>query len=388
MKLRNLGILLLLALVLLGCASASRSFSRGHFDDAINRSITILQREPSNELHLDILRDAYRVADANDRERILALQETGQPDIWGDVVTIYERMIARNRRINALPSSVISEIGFVFESHSQELAHARQRATEYHYAAGIQFLESGTRMAAREAFGHFEQVVALSGPDFRDVRRLRDRAQELGTIFVLFQAINRTPGFLPPEAVWHLTNIYPQHLNRRWIQYETEPRRSHYHFEVTFALERRIIFPITVNTRRFTETRTITEGTEFKLDNRGNPVLDSAGNAIRIPKRITLRCTVTEITQTKRVRLEGRLTYFDVENQRIVRSIALSRTFSAESVSFNTSGDLRALSDETRRRIRAPFIPLPTDEQMLIVAAQDLSAMVRQALLDNSRLIR
>lgn len=388
MKLRNLGILSFLLLLLLGCASASRSFSRGHFDEAINRSITVLQREPSNQRHLDILRDAYRVADANDKERILALQATGQPDIWGNIVTIYDRMIARNRGINALPSSVISEIGFVFESHSQELAHARQRATEYHYAAGIRELELGTRMAAREAFNHFERVIALSGADFRNVRQLRDRAQELGTIFVLFQAVNQTPGFLPPEAVWHLTNIYPQNLNRRWVRYETEPRRAHYQFEVTFALERRLVFPVTVNTRRFTETRTITEGTEFKLDNRGNPVLDSAGNAIRIPKRITLRCTVTEITQTKRVRLEGRLTYFDVENQRIVRSIALSRTFSAESVSFNTQGDLRALSDQTRRRVRAPFIPLPSDEQMLIVAAQDLSAMVRQTLSENSRLIR
>jgi len=391
MSLRSLGVLLLLFLslsLLMGCANASRSFRQGNFDDAINRCITVLQREPSNRLHLDILRDAYRVVDANDRERILALQATGQPDIWGEIVRIYERMAARNRRINALPSSVISDIGFVFLTHSEELAHARQRASDYHYAAGVRDLSMNTRMDARRAFNHFEEVVRFSGADFRNVRELRDRAQELGTIFVLFKVVNQSPGFLPPQAVWHLTNIYPQNLNRRWIRYETEQRRTHYDFEVVFALERTMLMPLTVNTRRFTETRTITEGTEFKLDNRGNPVLDSLGNAIRIPKRITLRCTVTEITQTRRVRMDGRLTYFDVENQRVVRSISLTRTFSAESVTFNTSGDLRALSDETRRRIRAPFVPLPSDEQMIVVASQDLSTMIRQTLVNNSHLIR
>jgi hypothetical protein len=389
MKLRNISVLLVLLLLAIGCTNASKAFRQGRYDDAINRCITVLHKEPSNRKHLDILRDAYRVADANDRERILSLRQSGQPDIWGNIVTIYERMVSRNRRINALPSSVLSEINFEYQSHSEELAEAKRRAAEFHYANGIRLLNMGTRMEARQAFAQFERVVTYAGLHFRDVQELRDRAEELGTVFVLFMAENRTNTFLPHEAIWHLTNIQPQQaLNRRWIRYDTEPRRSHYQYEIMFVLERRFVFPMNINTRRFTENRTITDGTEVKTDSRGRPVLDSNGNVIRVPRQLNLRCDVTEITQQKRVRLDGSLTYFDVENQRVLRVIPLTRTFSAQSVIFSTHGDLRALSDQTRRRISAPFIPLPNDEEMLVWAARDLSEMVRETLSNNSNLIR
>jgi hypothetical protein len=388
MKLRSLGVLLLLSLFLMGCKSASKSFRQGRYDEAINKCITVLNKEPSNRLHLDILKDAYRVANASDQERILALQGTGQPDIWGNIITIYERMVSRNRRINALPSSVISEIGFVFQSHAEELASAKQRATEFHYASGVRDLNMGTKADARRAFAHFENVVRYSSENFRDVRQLKARAEELGTIFVLFSVVNSSMGYIPQEAVWHLTNINARDLNRRWIRYDMEPRRSHYQYEVAFVFERTLLFPPTSSSRRFTETRTITEGTEFQTDSRGNPVLDSNGNAIRIPKRVTLRCTVTEVTHQRRVRLDGTLNYFDVENQRMVRMIPLSRTFGAESIMFNTHGDLRALSDQTRRRITAPPVPLPSDGELVIWAARDLSELVRQTMVNNAGLIR
>jgi len=332
--------------------------------------------------------DAYRVANANDQERILTLKGTGQPDVWGNIVTIYERVIARNRRINALPSSVLSEINFVYNSHSEELIDAKRRAAEYHYSAGIRELNAGTRLRAREAFRQFERVVFYSGESFRDVRELKARAEELGTVYVLFNVVDRSMGFLHPEAMWHLVNIYPQNLNRRWLYFDTEPRRSSYQYEITFMLERRSWFPPTTNTRRFTETRTITDGTEFRLDSRGNPVLDSNGNAIRVPKQVTLRCTVTEVTHQRRIRLDGTLTYFDVEMQRIIRVFPLNSTSTAQSVVFSTNGDLRALSDQTRKRVSAPFIPLPSDDEMVIWGAKDLSEQVRQTLLNNRNLLQ
>jgi hypothetical protein len=388
MKLRNLSVLLFLSLLAIGCQNASRSFKQGRYDDAIHRSITVLNREPSNKNHLEILRDAYRVVDANDKEQILALRQTGEPDIWGRIVSIYERMIARNRKIDALPSSVKNEVNFVFQSHNEELIVARQRAAEFHYAAGVNLLNVGKTAEARQAFANFEKVIVYAGADFRDVRELRARAEELGTLFVLFTVVNNTAAFIHPEAVWHLTNIQLNTLNRRWVQYHSEPRRSRYQYEVTFSLDRRIVFPTNVNTRRFTETRTITDGTEIQTDSRGKPVLDSAGNVVRVPKRLTLRCTVTEFTQERRVRLDGTLTYFDVENQRLTRSFLLNRTLSAFSTTFSTNGDLRALSDRTRRTVMAPFIPLPSDDEIVVRAAENMAELVRETLLNNRSLIR
>ena len=388
MNLRNFCVLILLSLFAIGCTNASKAFKKGQYDDAINRCIQILQKEPTNQKYLEILRDAYRIADANDKERILTLKGSGQPDIWGSTITIYERMIARNRRIDALPSSAKNEIEFVFYSHSNELTEAKRKATEYHYAEGIRRLNFGTRTEARQAFTQFERVVVYSGIDYRDVRNLMARAEELGTTFVLFRVVNNSPTYLPHEAVWHLINIQPQVLNKRWVKYDTDSIRPNYHFDVVFSLDRTILFPPAVNTRSFTETRTITDGTEFQTDSRGNPVQDSAGNFIRIPRNITLKCVVTEVTQSVQARLDGTMTYFDVETQRFLRSIPLSRTFTAHSSSFRTDGDLRALSDQTRKRITAPVMPLPAPDQMLVWAAQDMTEMIRETLSANSNLMR
>lgn len=388
MRLRGFCTLLLLTLFAIGCTSASKFFKRGKYDDAITASIRVLNREPSNQKHLDILRDAYRVADAEDKTRILTLKETGEPDIWGNIITIYERMIARNRKVEALPSSVKNVIDFVYQSHGEELTTAKQRATEYHYATGIQRLNLGTKTEARQAFAHFEKVVLYSGANYRDVRELRARAEELGTTFVLFSLVNRTATFLPPDAIWHLTNVHPESMNKRWVKYDTEPRRSSYQYEITFTLERNIWYPTTASTKRFTETRTITDGTEYKTDSKGKPVLDSNGNFIKIPKTVTLKCVVAERIQQRKARLDGSLTYFDVENQRVVRMIPLTRTVVANSSRFTTTGDLRALSDQTRRRITAPFVPLPQNDELIIWASRDLGEQIRQALIENAHVVR
>ena len=392
MKLRSLGTLLLLALLAASCASASKSFRKGQYDDAITRSIKVLQKEPTNSKHLSILSDAYRMATFNDQERILALQQTGRADMWGSVVTIYERMGNRNRRIEALPSSVKNAIDFTFKSYSDELADARHKAADYHYALGVQRLNIGTVAEARSAFNDFERVISYVGQDYRDVRNLRARAEEMGTVFVLFKLVNRSNPYghpLHPEVVFNLTNIETQSLNnRRWIRYDIEPRRESYQFEVIYSLERIVVFPITASTRQTTESRTITEGTEFKTDSQGKPVLDSAGNFIRVPKTMTVRCTIVETIQEKRIMLEGNLTYYDAVNRRNIRVISVGQTASSHASTFSTVGDLRALSDQTRRRITAPFVPLLNDEAMIILASRDLGVQLRRALSDNSGLIR
>jgi len=388
MKLRSFGILILLLLFAIGCTSASKSFKKGRYDDAIAKCIKVLYKEPSNQKHLDILRDAYRVADANDKERILALKQGGQPDVWGSIVTIYERMIARNKKIDVLPSSVKNEINFAYQSHSEDLALAKQKATEYHYAAGVQKLNVGTKIEARRAFADFEKVIFYSGANYKDVRELKAYAEDLGTTYVLLRLSNSSGAFLPPEAVYNLTNINPESMNKKWVRYEAETRREYYQYEVTLSLDRIILFPITVNTKQLTETKTITDGTEYLTDSKGKPVLDSLGNFIKVPRKVTLACTIREIIQQKTMRLDGSLTYFDVENRRMVRTILMTGSAVAHSTAFHTSGDLRALSDYSRRRITAPFIPLPPDEAMVILASQNLSEQMRIALNEHAGLIK
>jgi hypothetical protein len=243
-------------------------------------------------------------------------------------------------------------------------------------------------MEARQAFADFEKVISYSGVNYKDVGNLKAQAEDLGTTYVLFALVNRSIPYLPPEAVANLTDVRPQSMNKRWVKYDSEPRRSSYQYEVTFSLDRSILYPIAVNTRRFVETKAITGGTEYKTDSKGKPVLDSNGNFIKIPKVVQLKCTITEVIQEKKIQLDGALTYYDVENRRTVRTVALTKTAVAYSSTFKTNGDLRALSDKTKNRITAPFVPLPNDELLLIWVSKDMGEQIQVALNDNAYLIK
>jgi hypothetical protein len=380
--------LLFVLLVAVGCKNASKSLQRGQYDDAITRSISVLNKNPGDQKHLDILKAAYRLADLDDKDRLETLKRTGQPDIWERVIRIYENMIARNRKVESLSSSIKQAIDFRYECHVDALAEARLRAAEHFYALAVQRLETGNRFDIRRAYNDLERVIRYAGNAYRDAPRLRDIAREAGVTYVNYRVENRTAFPLPHEGIYHLGNISPETLSSFWIRYEVGSQRPDIHFEVVFTIDRFTLSPITTSSKQNSYSQTIEDGRDYVRDNSGRVILDSLGNPVTVPRRITVRCDVTEISHRRTARLGGNLAYFDVETQRWLRTFPLTWEQTATSTTFNVRGDTRALPADVARRINAPVSSLPNDMDMIISATRGLSRQIHTTMNNNKSLVR
>ncbi len=388
MKYFFLSTLCALVLVFVGCTNASKALQKGRYDDAIEKSIKVLNKKPSDAKHLEVLKTAYSLADLNDDERISELKKSGQPDIWAQVVSIYERMIERNKRMESLPSSVKNTIEFSYRSYNDELSAAKRKAADYHYASGIQKLEKGTRNDARSAYSDFDRVEKYAGTAYKDVEKFKDKARAMGTVYVLYNVENATGRHLSAPMVYNLGDIHPDYLNSFWVHYayaEHSPNdpssqgntNVSHHYTATFTLEDLLISPVVVKTQQKSYSQTITDGKEYLKDAKGKPVLDSAGRFIEIPKKRTLTCNVVEITQSKEVRVGGTLAYYDVEKKRWMRAFPLDYRVVLSSSMYDVKGDKRALDKDLRKHVEAPVAALPTDEAMLIMATEELGDKIR-----------
>ncbi len=275
---------------------------------------------------------------------------------------------------------------------------AKRKAADYFYASGEQKLNKKTQIDARNAYADFEKVIHYAGTGYRDVEARKEEAQELGTAYVLYQLKNLTNRRISDAVIYNLADIRPSSLNSFWVRYEYEQGEKKntsylyetptsvtnflYQYHATFSLNLYEVSPVVMRTKQNSYNKTITDGTEYLTDSKGKPILDSTGNFIKVPKKIHLTCNVVEVIQEKRALLGGSLTYHDVANNRQMRAFQLQHEAIAISSVFDIKGDTRALSETERKRVSAPAVPLPLDENLLILCSQDLGEKLRQAMKD------
>lgn len=371
------------------CRSASKSLSKGDYDTAIEKCIKVLQKEPTNADHLEILRTAYQLGTLYDEERIITLKTRGEPAFWGDLVDAYQRIKNRDDKILRLPASVQSAMEFQPKNIEEDLLVAKRKAAEYYYAKGVQLMNPDDRFACREAYNNFVRASKYF-PEYKDLNELKALAREGGFTHVLLLLENRSGKYLDPNCKFNLLqNAKPSYLqNKSWtvVHYEGVPEDFHYVY--TFVLQHFSFSPVknSVNTR--TESKVIDDGWEYKTDSKGKPVLDSAGAFIKVPKKKTISCILTESKLLKSVALEGDLQLVEMPSQRWVTTHRMRCEENAVSIQYSLSGNKKALSEESLRKIQMPVNPLPPDRVLLEEACGRMGVNIASRMDAQSYLIK
>ncbi|MDR2907036.1 MAG: hypothetical protein LBU91_03475 [Bacteroidales bacterium] len=382
-------ILVGIVLVVVSCTSASKYLQRGRYDDAITKSISDLKKNPADEESLGILRDAYRLADLNDKERLASLEAQNYPEIWDGVITIYQTMIARNKRMEELPSSVKNTVNFQYESYENQLNDAKHKAADYHYGIALKRMEQHTTAEYRAAYNDFNKVIQYVGSNYKDVAELQAEAREKGTVYVCYTVDNRSGHSIPNEAIYNFGDIDPQTLNSSWVKYEVGCDRESSQYQITYTLDRCNIFQPKSEIRQKSYSKEIQDGTEYKTDENGKPVLDASGNFIKIPKIVHISCNVVEVIQRKSIQIGGVLTFINVENNyRVMRTLPITRSTSVARSTFDIKGDTRAIPADVQKRISKPSFPMPVDNDLMITASQDMVGHIRQSIRNNAYLFK
>ena len=184
--------ILLIGALLGACSSSKKYLQRGNYDAAIRLAIKKLRKKPTKEKEILILEKAYIKANNINNERMDFLKLEGNPDMWDEVYQIYNRMKTRQSLVNeVLPLQLLSTgrmVQFPRVNYDEEIINAKKKAAEYFYAHATQLLAKGDRENAKRAYLEYKKVKAFY-PNYKDVDEKLKESKYLATLKVIAEPI-------------------------------------------------------------------------------------------------------------------------------------------------------------------------------------------------------
>ena len=354
---------LFLGIILIGCG-AKKQYVKGNYDAAIRKAVTKLRKNPDHLKTLTILEDAFLVAQNTDISKIELLKREGAPENWDQIFRHYKQIKTR-----------------------QDLVSSKQKAAEFYYANGQQLLANNNRRDARMAYDEFMKVKGFY-QNFKDVDQLLDQSREKGTAYVLFKMENNTGMIMPSGFEQEILKISLARLNDTWTQFHTtEKEGNNYHYYLKFNMSGMAISPEQMKEVHYVESDTIQDGWDYVKDENGNVMKDSLGNDIKTKKFIKVSCNIVETQQFKTATVSGNLDFFNIETQQLIQTVPVRSDATFEHYSAKANGDLRALSAQTKQKIKSRPAPFPSDEQLIMMGTTELKESLKRIITQNKRAI-
>ncbi len=386
---------LLLSCVISACHTAQKYLESGDYDEAITYCVSKLRGKPKKKTELvQGLELAFKKAQARDLNTAERLIADGRPENWERINVLHRQIRDRQNKIAPLlPLS--SKDGyrakFEFVDIGKLEGQSREKAAEYLYSCAeslLQRAENGDRPAAREAYNTLKDIEARYFRNYREKDRLLQDARALGTTHISFEIRNKSDKILPRDFADRVLSISAADLNTEWKIFHINPAANQaVDYRVVFNIRQVEISPERVNERNYFDEKEIQDGFDYVLDERGNVKKDTAGNDIKTPHYVRIRANVLEVFQTKAARLTGMLEVVEASGNSRIDARDLSAEIRFENYASTFHGDKRALSEESLCRIGNRPIPFPSDENMLLQAADRLKPDIRDELRRNRAIL-
>lgn len=376
--------------ILIACVSSKSLLDKGRYDEAIEKAVKKLKKSPQNKKEINVLEHAYKLANEHDINRINLLKKEGDPKSWNEIFIRYEQLNKRQNFVGTLPQNILLKIGYNKIDYDQEIINAKRNAAEYFYVHAQKLLESNIKSEIRKAYAELMKVKEYY-PNYKDVDQLIYKAKELGTAYVYFTINNSSNAQLPPDFEDMLTDLSLYQFNDMWIYFENKkiPGRN-YDYTIKVDIKSITISPEKISEKQEIETKTIDDGWQYVLDEKGNVKKDSAGNDIKIKKTKTIMCKVIETSLHKAAKIMGTIEFIDNNNSNTILKEPVTADSFFDYVWYNANGDLNALSSETRKKIeKSPKpIPFPSDLEMISLAGNVLKRMTKDIVYKNKKLLQ
>ena len=380
-------ILFLIALFFNACVSPQKLVETGQYDRAVLQSVKKLSGNKKKKAkYVAALEEAFEKATKRDMAQAEWLKREKRPENWEKINKIYRGIRERQERIEPL-LPLIDEYGikadFKFVRVDGLERESKEKAAEYLYTHAQELLldaEKGDKYAARNAYNELRKIDQYYR-DYRDQRRLLQKARNLGMVNILYKMENRAPVVLPLGFEAELEKMSVQDLNSEWKTFHLRKQPGiDYDYTVIMNIIDIEVSPALVKEREFQETREIEDGFEYVLDDKGNVLKDSLGNDVKVVKYSLIKASVLETFQQKLATLEGRLEFFDNRTKDIIFSKSLAADAVFENYASTFSGDRRALSQETQKRIGNRPLPFPSDEALIFETVEQLKPLIKNKI--------
>lgn len=384
-------IIMLPVLFILGCASSKKHFEKGRYDAAIHKAVKKITKKRTRYDEIRILDKSYQLANERDNERIKYLHEEGNPDTWEEVYMLYSRLKERQRKVKTVLPLQLPErtINYEYIDYDKKIVEAKGKAAEYFYNHGQELMKNGDKSSYRQAYYELSKADNYSGGNFIGIDDMIKEARYKGTSRVLIRIVNNTHLNLTEEFEEQLLSFDYDFEGQEWIEYHLRHMDNTIEYDhfIDIKLKDIDISPDMVEEKDYVEKKEIQDGWEYVLDEKGNVKKDSLGNDIKIKKYKTITCAVVESIQRKSALVKGDIEFVSLHPRRLQKKVPISAETLFEHFSARAIGDMEALSEKTLRLVEREPVPYPHDLDLVFQAAETLKLSIRDALTDNKGLI-
>ena len=369
------------------CRSSQKMVEQGDYDTAIRQSVQRLAgKKKKKAKEVNALQIALNKANSQDIERIEQLKRANRSENWERIYDLATNIEKRQDRIQPLLPLMDDRgrtIDFRFVKVNGILQEARGKASEHLYDLALTDLaraRRGDKLAAREAFENLERSQRYLSP-YKDRKDLIREALELGTNHILLTVRQDGRAILSAAFERELLRLNVADLNDRWRIYHTQERRDEqYDYEVVVQLERMDVSPESLRERSYRDEKEIESGSRKLLDDTGKEVKDSSGNVITVPIIKVISADVLEVYQSKAATVSGRLLFYNRKTKQLIDSESITAEANFENYAVTFRGDRQALSNESRRLIGNSPRDFPSDEALLLDAADVLKPILMEKI--------
>lgn len=391
---RSIFAVLAAALLMASCASPEKLVETGNYDDAIQLSIRKLAGKKNKKVkYVEALEEAFAQATERDMHTAERLKADGRNANWERINDIYRRISRRQEAIRPLLPLIDKEgikASFQFVRVEGLEQESREKAAAYLYDRAQELIQrgrAGDRQAARLAHQELDKISKYYRT-YRDREALMGEALELGTTYILVSVENHAPVILPAGFEAEVTRFGVRDLDSKWSVYHNrKDPRVDYDYEAIMRLTDIQLSPEIVKERRYEDVKEIEDGFEYVLDANGNVAKDTLGNDIKVPRKVLVRAQVLEVYQHKVATVAGRVDLIDTRNRSLIDSQPIAADAVFENYASTFRGDERALSKESRRRIGNQPLPFPTNEDLILIAAEQIKPVVKDKISRTRNLI-
>lgn len=377
-------LLLFAFLILTSCSSVKRgqqALNRGNYNEAIAIAVEKLQKDKDkkgNQEHILILEDAFEKLNEARKQRIAFLEKDGNEANWREIYRLYKELDGVQKTIAPLlPLTLRAEnrtAEFRFTDYSDEIIASKNGYADFLYEECLSLMERNDKLAYRNAYSSLAELQRLF-PNYKNTEQLLEETHFYGTDFVFVELKNETPFVIPKRLEQELLDFNTYGLDDFWTAYHgTRNHELDYDFAVNLNFREIIISPERLLEREIPLEAEVLESSYFKKDRKGEFVLDSLGNKIKVENYVTVKGTLFKTIQTKTLALQGKVDYRDLDKDQLMTSYPLGSEFIFENVFASFEGDERLLTKEDKLLLQNRFIPFPTNEQMLVDASEEIKS--------------
>lgn len=178
-------------ILMYSCKTASKSYQKGDYTDAVERGVKKLQKDPNDFETRELVQKSYNYTVSDHEDQIRILSNSRSDDRYDRIYQQYAALQGLYNTVHQYPA--VAQI-IKTKDYSEFIETYRDQAADVHIQKAEKWMNEGTKDAYREAFKEYRTAAGYRPDDF-ELRRKRDSAYNVAVVKVIISPIQNYGGY-------------------------------------------------------------------------------------------------------------------------------------------------------------------------------------------------